>query len=213
MGYNAVSLDDVIHLVDHDHTPEIRDRIAVFQEEYRVLFTILREAGLQIFLTQDVLSYTPEMRLRFGTGAEDASAFLRELVERCFLGFPEVAGLILRIGESDGLDVKGDFRSTVSPPASSPCGMPWMSSVSMPVPGVVCLGCVQVGRAGASDAPHGRGLVPDRSGTPLHRHPGAHTLSVLSQQECTVLLTRFHSVYRFREHIVLLTLLCAVLFL
>jgi hypothetical protein len=111
VGYNAVSLDDLIHLVDHDHAPEIRDRIAVFQEEYRVLFAILREAGLKIFLTQDVLSYTPEMRMRLGTGAEDASAFLRELVERGFRTFPEVEGLILRIGESDGLDVKGDFRS------------------------------------------------------------------------------------------------------
>jgi len=33
VGYNAVSLDDAIHLVDHDHSPEIRGRIAVFQEE------------------------------------------------------------------------------------------------------------------------------------------------------------------------------------
>ncbi len=111
VGYNAVSLDDLIHLVDHDHTPEIRARIAVLQEEYRALFGILREAGLKVFLTQDVLSYTPEMLLRIGTAAEDASAFLRELVERGFRTFPEVAGLILRIGESDGLDVKGDFRS------------------------------------------------------------------------------------------------------
>jgi len=77
----------------------------------RVLFAILQKAGLKIFLTQDVLSYTPEMLLRIGTAAEDASAFLRELVDRCFRTFPEVAGIILRIGESDGLDVKGDFRS------------------------------------------------------------------------------------------------------
>jgi len=111
IGYNAVSLDDVIHLVDHDHTPEIRGRIAVYQEEYRALFAILQDAGLKIFLTQDVLSYTPEMLLRIGTAADDASAFLRELIERCFATFPEVSGLILRIGESDGLDVKGDFRS------------------------------------------------------------------------------------------------------
>jgi len=111
IGYNAVSLDDVIHLVDHDHSAAVRARIAVFQEEYRALFAILREAGLAIYLTQDVLSYSPEMRDRIGTGAAAATEFLRDLVSRCFTSFPEVSGLILRIGESDGLDVTGDFRS------------------------------------------------------------------------------------------------------
>ena len=38
--------------------------------------------------------------------------FLTELIDRFFEDFPEVSGLILRIGESDGLDVDGgDFRS------------------------------------------------------------------------------------------------------
>ncbi len=112
IGYNAVSLDDMVHLTDHSYyEPEIRSMIEVYREEYRRLFAILRDAGLQIYLTQDVFSYTPALREKLGDDPKNAIAFLGTLVDRFFSDFPEVAGLIFRIGESDGLDVDGDFQS------------------------------------------------------------------------------------------------------
>ncbi len=112
LGYNAVSLDDVVHLVDRDlYEEDIRRRIAVFRKQYARLFKILDEAGLKVFVTQDVLSYTPRMRREIGVRAPSAIPFLKDLVDQFFVDFPGVEGLILRIGESDGLDVAGDFRS------------------------------------------------------------------------------------------------------
>lgn len=112
IGYNAVTLDDVVHLVDHGlYTEKLRGKIAAYREEYRELFRILREAGLKIFLNQDVMSYSETSRLVVGTGPSAATGFLRETLERFLDEFPEVDGVVLRIGETDGLDVVGDFRS------------------------------------------------------------------------------------------------------
>lgn len=112
LGYNAVTLDDLIHLVDHPvYTEPLRRRIAVYREEYRHLFQILRDAGLRIFVNQDVMSYSETSRRSIGTSARAATEFLHTLLEHFLDDFPEVAGVVLRIGETDGLDVAGDFRS------------------------------------------------------------------------------------------------------
>ena len=67
IGYNAVSLDDLVHLADHAiYEPEIRAKISIFQEEYRELFRIFQEYELKIFLTQDVMSYTQTLREHLG---------------------------------------------------------------------------------------------------------------------------------------------------
>ena len=111
-GYNAVSLDDVAHLVQHPWLePEINRNIGLFREEYRALFLIIKRYGLKIFLTMDVLSFTPRLKERINNRKDISFLFLKEQVETLFFDFPEISGVILRIGESDGLDVKGDFRS------------------------------------------------------------------------------------------------------
>lgn len=111
-GFNAVSLDDVPHLADSDaHDPETRRRISEFRNGFRPLFRVCGEAGLGVFLTMDVMTWTPGLRERIGTGERAVNDYLVELLDRFFVDFPEVAGVIVRIGESDGLDVKDDFGS------------------------------------------------------------------------------------------------------
>ena len=111
-GFTAVSLDDVPHLADREaYEPEIRSRIAGFRAEFRPLFQICREAGLEVFLTMDVMSWTPCLRRELGKNPRAANAFVAELLDQFFRDFPEVAGVIVRIGEADGLDVKDDFAS------------------------------------------------------------------------------------------------------
>jgi len=112
IGYNAVSLDDLAHLADHEaiETP-VRNRIAVLREEFSRLFEIAGRHGLAVYITTDIVSYTPAIREFVGNSRSKTTAFFRELVDRFLGDFPNVAGLILRIGESDGQDVKGDFRS------------------------------------------------------------------------------------------------------
>lgn len=108
IGFNAVSLDDVTHLADHEwYEPEIRSKIAAYREEFSRCFAILQQHGLAIYLTMDFFSSTPALRDR-GVNPE---AFVRDLLDRFLAEFPQIAGIIIRIGESDGRDVKDDFRS------------------------------------------------------------------------------------------------------
>ncbi|MBM9616288.1 hypothetical protein JWJ90_18645 [Desulfobulbus rhabdoformis] len=111
-GYNAVSLDDVPHLADHPwYEPEIRERIAIFRQEFRRLFTLLKTEGLSLYLTMDVLTLTPRLKRKLCGDERRINTFLHELLQGFLSDFPEVNGVILRIGESDGRDVKYQFRS------------------------------------------------------------------------------------------------------
>lgn len=111
-GFNAATLDDLSHLADHPwYEPEVRRRLRVLREEFTALFDILQRAGLQVFLTMDVFSATPALDARLKGRESRVNAFLAELIDNFFTDFPSVAGLILRFGESDGVDVKGVFKS------------------------------------------------------------------------------------------------------
>lgn len=108
IGCNAVSLDDVTHLADHDwYEPEIRAKIAVYREEFSRCFEVVRRHGLAVYLTMDYFSSTPALRER---GVQPA-VFVRDLLDQFLTDFPQIAGVIIRIGESDGRDVHDDFRS------------------------------------------------------------------------------------------------------
>ena len=112
IGYNAVSLDDLAHLADHPwYESDVREKISVYREEFRRIFEILRARDLSIYITLDVMFYTPALKERLGTSTRSITGFLSGLIDTFFHDFPMVDGLILRIGESDGLDVRGDFES------------------------------------------------------------------------------------------------------
>lgn len=112
IGYNGVTLDDVPHLADHEFYEEpVRKRIAIYRQEFRQLFKIIRNRGLQVYLTMDILAFTPALQKKLGNSEKKRNDFLVELLDRFFEDFPQVAGVVLRIGESDGLDVKDEFRS------------------------------------------------------------------------------------------------------
>ncbi|MBX3741925.1 MAG: hypothetical protein KF712_13095 [Akkermansiaceae bacterium] len=113
LGYNAVTLDDLAHLAPHPlHEPKIRDRITVFREEFARLFDLLKnECGLKIFLTSDVIPSTPALDAAFGGNAVTWEDYYRDLVRGILDDFPQLDGLILRIGESDGNDVRDPIRT------------------------------------------------------------------------------------------------------
>jgi hypothetical protein len=107
-----VSLDDVAHLAHHDlHEPAARVEIARLRDDFRPLFALLRARGLAVYVTMDILSYTPALRAAVGSNQRRARRFLRRLLDGFLRDFPEVSGVIVRIGESDGKDVSGLFKS------------------------------------------------------------------------------------------------------
>lgn len=112
-GYNAVTLDDLAHLAPHPlHEPEVAAEITLFRQKFRRLFGILHaEFGLKIYLTTDVLPMTAAIATAFGHDAAKLEEYYQNLVRGVLDDFPELEGLILRIGESDGHDVEDPIRT------------------------------------------------------------------------------------------------------
>ena len=112
LGYNAVSIDDVIHLVDHKwYEASVREQIKVISAEFRSIFALLGAHDLKVYVTIDVFSSTPGLRAQLKNNKTSKEKFLRDLLDRFLLQWPEVSGVIMRIGESDGLDVRSEFKS------------------------------------------------------------------------------------------------------
>lgn len=111
LGYNSLSIDEAAYLLwpvrEVDSLP-IRKWVQKYRKYYRKLFRIALEHGMTPYLTADVwyFVHTPE-------GAKKRELF--EHMARSFRGllkdFPELGGIILRVGESDGVDVESPFRS------------------------------------------------------------------------------------------------------
>lgn len=111
-GFNAASIDDVAHLADHPWLePEVRRRIGRYRTEMKRCFEVLTRAGLSVHITMDVFSATPGLLERLHRERLSVNGYLCDLLDQFFTDFPEAAGVIVRIGESDGKDVHDDFHS------------------------------------------------------------------------------------------------------
>jgi hypothetical protein len=113
LGYNAVTLDDLAHLATHPlHEPEIAANIAYFRKQFSSLFDILTEEfGLKVFLTSDVIPLTAAIEESISHSKSELENYYLTLIQNTLDDFPQLSGIILRIGESDGLDVKDPIRT------------------------------------------------------------------------------------------------------
>jgi hypothetical protein len=112
LGYNAVTLDDVAHLIRCGTYPDdLQRKIKAYRELFGQLMSIPEQEGLAIFFTMDGMFFNESIREMIGNSQAKANSWLREKLSQLFVDFPQIAGVIMRFGESDGLDVKGDFRS------------------------------------------------------------------------------------------------------
>ncbi|MDQ3514241.1 MAG: hypothetical protein M3462_11405, partial [Chloroflexota bacterium] len=78
------------------------------------VFAIATSHGLKVFVITDYLFYNDAIERHLDDGAIGPAEFFRETIRAAFDAWPELDGLILRIGESDGVDVHGDFTSRLS---------------------------------------------------------------------------------------------------
>ena len=112
MGYNAITLDDLAHLVPHPLYPQLfQQKIEQYRELFRTLSAIASDAGLRIFITTDLLFFNASIAQITGSRPQKIRAFAADCCQIFFESFPDAAGIIFRIGESDGIDVSGDFQS------------------------------------------------------------------------------------------------------
>ena len=112
MGYNAVTLDDVAHMMPHpDAEPEINRKLEVYADFYAQWIRLARERDLKVFITTDFFFSTPATHVKVGRNLTSRVRWFRDVLKAFFVRYPDVAGVILRIGEVDGKDVEGDFHS------------------------------------------------------------------------------------------------------
>ena len=111
-GFNAISLDDVAHLTSHSwYEKGVAERISFFAKEFSGLIRMLRSKGLGVYVTSDVVTLSRGISARLGSSRSARRAFYLDVLGRFFGQYPDVDGVILRIGESDGLDVHDELRS------------------------------------------------------------------------------------------------------
>lgn len=112
MGYNAVTLDDLAHMLPHpDYESSVNRKLAVYARYYQQWIHLIRAQGMQVFITTDFMFTTAASARIIGKGFNAHLEWFRKHLLHFFQSYPGVSGLILRIGESDGQDVQGDFHS------------------------------------------------------------------------------------------------------
>ena len=121
MGFNAITLDDVAHLVVHpDYEPELRRRTAFLAGQFQGIVKLFQAAGLKVFVTSDFLVASPGVIRKIGSSRSAARNFYLGTLGLFFESFPHVDGVILRVGESDGVDVRDPLCSHLAA-KSAPC--------------------------------------------------------------------------------------------
>lgn len=112
MGYNTITLDDLAHMLPHpDYEPEVNAKLEVYAGFYQQWIALAARHGLKVMITTDFMFATPASAEKIGSGFRKNLDWFRAHLKTFFRTYPGVSGLILRIGESDGHDVVGDFRS------------------------------------------------------------------------------------------------------
>ena len=129
IGYTAITFDDLAHITLFDFYPYMLSRtVHSLQKLFRRVFAIARAEGLKIFITTDIMFRNPFIESH--TGGKDIR--LRELfieaLERLFDLFPQVDGVVTRIGEPDGIDVDSAFKSRLVIRSPKQCNR-WLQAI------------------------------------------------------------------------------------
>lgn len=115
LGFNAITLDDLAHLIDRREYPAaLRRKISEYRVAYAELFEIALREGLAVYLTSDVMFDLDSAKRRRRPSVASIVRLLERGCHEVFAKFPEVAGIIFRLGEADSGDWQGDFRSDVA---------------------------------------------------------------------------------------------------
>lgn len=112
LGYNSLSFDDLAHLADMPFYPQKTHLLLQdYQELYTHLFSIAKQHNMRVFINTDYLFCNDEIRSYMQKNDHTAAHFFTEVLSKAFYDFPQIDGVILRIGENDGKDVTGTFLS------------------------------------------------------------------------------------------------------
>jgi hypothetical protein len=111
-GYSAVTLDDLAHLCIFDfYDDRLKKKLSGYRCFFSELFRVATDAGLTPYITTDLLFFNEAIENNIANNDVALRQFAADACRQLFEKFPMVGGIIVRIGEADGLDVEGDFHS------------------------------------------------------------------------------------------------------
>lgn len=113
-GYNAITVDELCQMIIFQFYPDkLKEKIYSYQKFYRKLFTLMKQHELKIYITTDIMFYNESIQeyVKKKPKKSSTTKLLKAAINLLIGNFPEVDGVIFRLGESDGMDVHGDFIS------------------------------------------------------------------------------------------------------
>jgi hypothetical protein len=114
IGYNAVTIDDLPHLITHEfYSPELKNLLHDYKNLYQQLFTLVKKYGLLIFVNVDYMFYNNEIKMYLKEKRKSVEKFFYETVENALQQYPAIDGINMRIGEHDA-DTKNQFVSKLT---------------------------------------------------------------------------------------------------
>lgn len=115
LGYDSISIDDLAHLVNFSfYNPDLQALLSDYRTLYKRLFDIAKNHKVKVFVNTDYLFYNDDIQKYLTENHIENAEFYLEVLEKALEEFPEIEGVILRIGEHDGTDVKGAFLSRLT---------------------------------------------------------------------------------------------------
>jgi len=115
MGYTGVVLDDLSHLVSHPFYPSaLQSKLASYRPFYDRLFAAVKRLGLRLFVTTDYFVGHPTIDRHLRETGQTPADLFAQTIAAAWESFPALDGLVLRIGESDGVDVEDDLKSQLA---------------------------------------------------------------------------------------------------
>ncbi len=131
IGYNAISFDDLAHLTSYNFYPsDLRRTVKAYQDFFRRIFAIAQDSSLRIYITSDLTFLNEHIEAQCSKSNRDKILcdLFREAVANLFENFPEVAGIVTRIGEADGHDVDSLFKTRMQIKTPRQCNR-WLNSL------------------------------------------------------------------------------------
>ncbi len=89
------------------------------------VFHIAKSAGLKIFITTDILFWNEYISKESKGSDKKRLQLFHESIEPLFDLYHHVSGVVIRIGETDGVDVKTVFKSKMIIKSSQQCNQ-WL---------------------------------------------------------------------------------------
>lgn len=114
LGYDSISIDDLAHLVNLPfYAADLQALLNDYGKLYKQIVARAKQRNLRVFINTDFLFFNDDIHAHLQTHHLSPVDFYQEVLAKAMHDFPEIDGVILRVGEKDGNDVTGPFLSTL----------------------------------------------------------------------------------------------------